>query len=256
MEMTSIEEDEERERLAGELWAALGAADVARVRVLLAKGCDPDVWGWEHANRAGDLPLQAAANIGGAAGLKIVKALVEAGADLDSQGGLDETALHRAVYDDRKDGWATARFLVKAGASCGAWDKNGLTPPEAAKNEGNVDAVLAMLDAGMSPWVCGKAGSLLWYVAWDAPDLVEELLARGCHPDHTNRGQTPLARAVEAYVYSGKRCPRAARSMRVLVQDGANRSKTEVSPEVLEEMLIEAATGLGRKGPDWKDRGV
>lgn len=253
-EMT-LEETERRERLADELWEAIESEDVPRVQALLAEGCDPDVWGDE--NRYGDLPLQAAACVGGEKGLALVEALVRAGADIDHQGDFMATALHRAVYDDRNDDWATARFLVRSGASCSLWDKNGLTAPEAANNEGHDAAVVALLDSGMDPTVHGCAGSLLWYVAWSSPFLVRELLKRGCPADFTKAPpaavalQTPLGRALEAHEHYGGTAAHTAETIRLLLAAGADPAKVGAHLPVLEKLLFDDAfpppTGQGKE---------
>jgi hypothetical protein len=252
--MTDGNNTERRGPLAKEFWEAINSMDLAKVRSLLAQGCDPDVWG--YGNRFGDLPLQAAARVGGDIGLAVVKALVKSGADIDHRGDQRSTALHRAVYEDRKDGWTTARFLVQSGADCALLDSDGLTPPEAANNHGNDDAVLAMLDSGMSPKVCGVAGSLLWYVAWDSPFLVETLSKRGCPADFTNGVQTPLARAIESFIGGEKSSPDVAQVIRTLVNAGADLNRIDGDPlAVVESLLLdEALVQSGQKGKDWKDR--
>lgn len=96
----------DRENAAMALFEAVGAGDVDEVARLLSEGTDADAWGWE--NDQGDRPLQAAARLGGTDGARIVEMLLDAGADIDFRGEYNATALHRAVYVDHEDGWATA----------------------------------------------------------------------------------------------------------------------------------------------------
>jgi hypothetical protein len=254
--MTDRDNREEREQLIEALWIAVSSCDPARVQSLLDDGCDPDTWG--RKNRDGDLPLQAAARIGGDDGLAIIKALVKAGADIDHPGDYRSTAMHRAVYEDKKDGWATARFLVQSGADCTLRDRDSLTPPEAANNNGNDGAVLAMLDEGMSPRVSGVAGSLLWYVSWDSPDLVEELLKRGCPADFWGENETPLGRALESFINSNKSSRNTARVIRILLDAGADSSGIDETLLAVAEKLVieEPAVKPGETKKNWKDRQV
>ena len=165
------------------LFQAVDNGDVEDVARLLAEGVDADAWGWE--NSQGDLPLQAAARLGEADGARIVEMLLDAGADIDFQGEYGSTALHRAVYVDHGDDWATARLLVRRGANVGEhfYDRDGLSAAEAACKEGHQEAVLAMLEEVLEPKNMGYSRPLLWYAAYRSPNVVARLLAMGVHHD-------------------------------------------------------------------------
>ena len=221
---------------------AVRALDERKVRELLMAGVPADVWELDEDD---DLPLQAVARLDGEAAVSIAKALVEAGGDIDFQGDYGCTALARAVEasdgSDRTD-WAMARFLVKAGADTRIADQDGLCPAEFAIASGNTGAVLAMLDAGMPPNARGVAGPLLWYCAWDDPELVKELLARGAPPDEESCGfgqapQTPLQRAVEAFEAGGSAATLVATAV-ALIEAGADPLRINPAPDCLRAYLL------------------
>ncbi len=186
------------------LFKAVQNRDGAEVARLLASGVDADAGGKE--DRYGNLPLQSAAMIGGADGARIVGLLLDAGAAIDHEGDYNATALHRAVYEDHHDDWATARLLVRRGAcvDAGTYDKDGCNAPEAALLQGNQGAVLAMLEEGLSPNTMGLAGPLIWYAAWDSPEVVKKLLDMGVphdgggHVDPIFGRMSPIMRAAES----------------------------------------------------------
>jgi ankyrin repeat protein len=195
-------------RLTKEMHSAVKSLDAATVQELLANGVPPDVWG--DTDEFGDLPLQAVAGRNGEVALSIAKALIDAGADIDYQGGHRATALANAVvYDSgREDDWAMARFLIQAGADPSIGDRDGVNPAERASEFGRDDAVLAMLEAGMDPNLMGCVGPLIWYVAYYSPELVKALLSRGVDPDSKAHIQifpptvlppTPLTRAMHSF---------------------------------------------------------
>lgn len=190
--------DDERREAAEALFDAIKKQDSVEVARLLAAGANPDTWGFTDAN--GDRPLQAAARRGGKAEAEVVGLLLDAGADIDFQGDYHATALHRAVYDDIGDGWTTARLLIRRGARVGPdlYDRDGCTAPDAAMLQGNDGAVLAMLDEGLDPKTMGLSGPMIWYAAWDSPNVVERLLAVGVSADSPSEHGTPLMRAAEA----------------------------------------------------------
>lgn len=197
---STIARDETSNDLIGayNLFKAVQNRDVEEVARLLASGVDADAWGKE--DRYGNLPLQVAAMIGGADGARIVGLLLDAGADIDYEGDYNSTALHRAVYVDHEDGWATARLLVRRGANVGgsSYDKDGCNAAEAALLNGDQGAVLAMLEEGISPDTMGIAGPLIWYAAWDSPEVVRKLLEMGVPADIRCQHGTPLMRAAES----------------------------------------------------------
>lgn len=234
--------EDNQEELAQQMYVALAALNVVKVRELLALGVPADVWGITEDD---DLPLQAASRENGDDALSIVKALVEAGADIDFQGDYNCTALAQCVV--RQDGsnrndWAIDRYLIRAGANPSLYDRNGLYPAENANCNGNKDAVLAMLKAGMDPNVRGLVGPLIWYCAWDEPDVVRALLARGANPNGEGKGidggkQTALQRAVEAFEEGGDTdtfCNIAIQ----LIQAGADPVRIDPAPDCLAAFLL------------------
>lgn len=234
--------EDDLEELAAGMRGAVEALDVAKVRSLLASGVPADVWGISEDY---DLPLQVVSRRDGDDALSIVKALIEAGADIDFQGDYHCTALARAIEktggSDRND-WAIARYLVSAGANPSLFDRDGLCPAERANFTGNNDAVYAMLEAGMNPNVRGRVGPLIWFCAWDEPDVVRALLARGANPEGEGIGpnrdkQTPLQRAAEAFEEYGDAdtfCNIAIQ----LIQAGADPVQIDPAPDCLAAFLL------------------
>lgn len=234
--------EDNQDELAQQMYVAVAALDVVKVRELFAYGVPADVWGVTEDD---DLPLQAASREDGDNALSIVKALVEVGADIDFQVDYNCTALARCVVkqdgSDRND-WAIARYLIRAGANPSLYDRDSLCPSENANCNGNNDAVLAMLKAGMDPNVRGIVGPLIWYCAWDEPDVVCALLARGANPNGEGKGidgdkQTPLQQAAEAFEEGGDAdifCNIAIQ----LIQAEADRVQIDPAPNCLAAFLL------------------
>jgi hypothetical protein len=118
------------------LQAAAAAGDVELLKVLLARGADPDDVGNDV---GGETALHAAATNGALAAAQM---LLAAGADLrlrDIDGG---TALHSAVL---KGHCAVAELLLRHGAPLAEGDRNGDTPLHLAAKYGRVEAIAALL---------------------------------------------------------------------------------------------------------------
>lgn len=241
-EFSEGEQEDEQEVLAAQMHAAVEALDVAKVQALLASGIDPDVW---DITDDYDRPLQAVARRKGEDALSIAKALIDAGADIDFQADYDCTALARAVENEGPDGddWAMARFLIKAGANASLYDRDALTPAEYANSNGHDDAVLAMLEAGMDPNLRGISGPLIWYMAYDAPEVIKALLARGVNPKAEAygvgcKGQPPLYRAAESFAEGGMDDNRFLATAISLIEAGADPSCLDPVPDCLTAFLL------------------
>jgi ankyrin repeat protein len=104
--------------------AAAGCLEV--VASLLRLGVDPNIHG-----RGDHTPLYCVANeCGSETGVDIVRALVRAGADVNTDGGVTgATALHMAA---RRGHVEIARALLDAGAAVNARDRKGDTPLQRA----------------------------------------------------------------------------------------------------------------------------
>ncbi|WP_168185918.1 ankyrin repeat domain-containing protein [Magnetospirillum sp. ME-1] len=236
---------------AAALHTAIRAKDPEAVARLLKDGVPPDAWDI----RSGDnLPIHVAASIGGDTGIRILEALIDAGADIDALNEEALTPLHIAVQRNRKDDWASARLLVRRGAQAGLVEKgcacHPLNAPEHALTEGHGTAVLAMLQEGLDPRIHGASGSLLWYAAYDDPKIVATLLAQGVHPAEgmeiqrlptrrrqaqgmglvEPRAESPLARAAEQLEAVGTdliAIHPAYHCFRLLVEAGADPDAAE-----------------------------
>ena len=240
--MQTIFSESDKKDFAAQMHAAVEALDVAKAQALLASGVPPDVWGITEDL---DLPLQAVARRKGTDALTIAKALIESGADIDFQGDYDCTALARSVEQEGPDGddWGMARYLVGAGAKPSLYDRDGLTPSEYANTNGNNDAILAMLDAGMDPHSGGISGPLIWYMSYDAPDVIRALLARGADPNAAAygiacNGQTPLYRAAESFAEGGMDKDAFFSISTQLIQAGADPAQIDPVPDCLAAFLL------------------
>ena len=180
----------------------------------------------------------------------IAEALLDGGADIEFQGGYNATALHRAVYNDIGDGLATAALLIRRGADASLYDKEGLSPCEAAISNGNEEAVFAMLRNGLSADTGGAAGPLVWYTAYEAPEVLAELLARGANPDSASyrAEQSSLHRAAEAITGYFEKSPASmtaedasVQCFCLLVKAGANQEAEDDDGRTPWEMLGDLA---------------
>jgi ankyrin len=115
------------------IWRAARSANAEAVRLLLAAGADP-----EMPSRTGDTPLMLAAGLGYHAGttvgseaeaLETVKALLDAGVEINAVNSKKETALHSAADRAAND---IVRFLVEHGARLDLKDKLNRTPYDIA----------------------------------------------------------------------------------------------------------------------------
>jgi len=75
----------------------------------------------------------------------VAEALLEAGADVNAQDWLGQTALHFACEKDHSE---MAKALVRAGANVNAIDREGLTPLHVACINGDIGLVQLLVDAG------------------------------------------------------------------------------------------------------------
>lgn len=107
---------------------AAGAGCLELAALLLRHGTDPNIQ-----DRGGHTPLYCVANeCGSDAGPEIVRALVEAGADVNACGGITcATALHMAA---RRGHAHIALALLDCGAAVDARDSKGITPLQRAIN--------------------------------------------------------------------------------------------------------------------------
>mmetsp|Transcript_9611 Transcript_9611/g.29252 ORF Transcript_9611/g.29252 Transcript_9611/m.29252 type:complete len:133 (+) Transcript_9611:1657-2055(+) len=116
-------------------YAAVKTSNIASLKELLSKGCDPTA---HHDEMTGDTALHLASNKGR---LDMVQLMIEHGAKLDVQNKLGQTALHCAA------GYGTVplvKLLLDKGADKTVTDGEGQTPGALAKAYGQEDTA-AML---------------------------------------------------------------------------------------------------------------
>jgi ankyrin repeat protein len=132
------------------LHAAAAAGNWRVVAALLKLGVDANV-----ADSGGHTPLYSVANeCPGGGG--VVRALIEAGAEVDACGGVKRcTALHMAA---RRDNVEAAAALIESGANIEARDSLGETPLRRAVNCGQVGIAALLLAKGADPHSEGSRG--------------------------------------------------------------------------------------------------
>ncbi len=189
--------------------------------------------------------------------LEAVRALVRAGADVNSSHGDGMTALHWAA--ERGD-VALASLLLQAGARVDAGTRIGRYQPlHLAVRQGHREVALALLQAVADPVArTTNSGVTPLHLAAAAGDpvIVSALLERGADPEVTEGAwdQTPLvfaaaedrAEAIRVLIAAGADPNRRSRWVDVVEQDEADRAAGARLTAALEE--FRAAEG---GGPDW-----
>lgn len=121
-----------------------------------------------------------------------VRALVDAGADVNATYGDGTSALHWASYWDDAE---TARLLLDAGADPNTVTDLGVTPLWPAAENGSAAMTRLLLEAGADPGAALLSGETLVMTAARTgnPDVARQLLAAGADPNGSaTRGQTAL----------------------------------------------------------------
>ena len=121
------------------------------------------------------------------------RALVEAGAAVDTPQADGTTALHWAVRGGRAD---IASLLLRAGADANAANRYGVTPLSLACTNGSAGIVGRLLDAGADPNLATPEGEtpLMTAARTGDPEVLHLLLTHGAdvHTAEAWRGQTAL----------------------------------------------------------------
>ena len=139
---------------------------------------------------AGDPPLVEAARAGDAAA---VRALLDAGADVNAAAPDGATALHWAAH---RDDLESLEVLLAAAADVAAVNRYGVSPLSLACTNGSAPVIELLLDAGADPNTALPGGETVLMTAarGGSPDAVALLLAHGADvaAREQTRGQTAL----------------------------------------------------------------
>ena len=163
------------------LFAAVSAGDIARVKVLLGAGADANAKSIARKHRDAR-PLHWAAVAGN---IGVVNALLAGGADVSATDINGWTPLHSAAWKN----YANAiNALLTAGADPNAKDNEGTTVLRRAVIEGHAEAIKALLAGGVDGnWVLNRAaknGDI---------EYIKALLAGGADVNARDKdGDTPL----------------------------------------------------------------
>ena len=105
-------------------------------------------------------PLHLATHERGAAKVKVVKALIEAGADVNARADNGWTPLHACASRERSIVKVdeVVKLLIAAGADVNARADDGLTPLHCAAMHVNVDVVKVLIEAGADVNACSDSG--------------------------------------------------------------------------------------------------
>jgi|SaaInlStandDraft_5_1057022.scaffolds.fasta_scaffold20989_1 ankyrin repeat protein len=114
--------------------------DVPLVEKLLIQGYKPD-----KPNRLGFVALSGAAGKCTDNHLKILRLLIQYGANIDRKGGDGTAAISNASYWGCKD---NVKFLIKSGADVNTVKNNNWTPLMSASSNGSIEIVKLLLEAG------------------------------------------------------------------------------------------------------------
>jgi uncharacterized protein len=172
--------------MSEQLFSAIAQLDAPRVRELLAAGADPNAL---QSTWAGLRPLHAAicaiALRDGQAGLDVVTALLEHGADVDGwTASKDQTPLLTALFEEQP---AVAELLLAAGADPNVRSSEGESPLRVVVASGDRAMVSRLLGAGAARTIddCGglSGGTALAFAAerLDVP-MMKMLLDAGADP--------------------------------------------------------------------------
>ena len=156
--------------------AALATAalsgNLEQVRLLLAKGADPNAGGKGHTLNEAVRGCTRHDNT------EVVRALLDAGADPRQHGDDNYTPLHRANLCPP----AVTRLLLEHGADVNASSINGWTAIMGAAFDGNIEIVRMLIAAGANVNARDDAGKTVLQYAQQHPIVQEELRRAGAQP--------------------------------------------------------------------------
>ena len=121
---------------------------------------------------------------------KVVKALLEKGAEVDQPDGSGNTPLYWAAVNGNKD---VAQFLHDAGAQPNTINEHGKTPLHVAATLRDKKMAMILLECGADYDMADKAGFTPLHLAVGSDQLVQLLLREGANPNKADeQGRTPL----------------------------------------------------------------
>ena len=199
------------------------------------------------------LPLEIAAARGDAAGARMLRALVAAGARVDARDPEGRTAIHVATMFAAVD---NLRVLAELGADVNARDADGDTPLHIAAGKGQPQLVATLVALGADPRLRNKAGQtpvlslltqadpLLRFLG-ASPDalakIVSALLTAGADPDAALPEDARTGLMLAVVLPASAALPLA----QAFLSAGADPNRSDRSGRTALHHAIEAGTGHG-----------
>ena len=163
------------------------------VKALIEAGADVN-----EQDKGGTTPLMEAANMGNE---QVVHELIKAGASVTAKNNKQQTALHLAISSSWGNRFSVVKALIEAGADVNEQDEDGTTPLIKAANMGNEQVVHELIRAGASVTAKNKKQQTALHLAISSSwgnrfSVVKALIEAGADVNEQDEdGTTPLIKA-------------------------------------------------------------
>ena len=215
------------------LWESARDGNLAEATRLLGLG-DINI-NWINEDAQGETPLIVATRNGR---LEVVRALLDAGANVNYRDNGDPTAIYWAAF---KNDIEMIKLLLERGADPNIAKRDGSTPLKIAKLRGNTPAMFVLLDAlGDYNQTDDKGKTLLhWASSTGKIPLINFLIDKGVNINpKDNKGDTPISVAKNEDI------------RKLLQEEYDKRNKTILMREIYNTPQDKGGIGLGDDGLD------